>query len=110
MEITLITGTPDRVFEYVYDVVDKISKHRGICQFYVGRTNDLNATYSRHGCEEIIPIYRTESIRNAAAIEDELIKSFHAHHKCNNNASHSGGNWSGDYIQWVYVALWFNNN
>ena len=102
-----ITGIPDNVFAPLYDYVNQVSKNRNVAEFYLGRTNDLVATRSRHGCEMIIPMYQTSSTRNACVIEDVLIKSFYAHRKNSNHAAHSGGCSSEDYINYVYVALWF---
>lgn len=110
MNAILFTGTPNAVIDRVYDFVKTISKDKDICEFYVGRTNNLNATSSRHRCEAIVPIYKTDSIRYAASVENTLIQYFHSHHKCNNDACHSGGGWSGEYVNYVYVALWFENN
>ena len=102
-----ITGTPTNVFSPLCGFVEGVSKNRKIAAFYLGRTNDLVATSSRHGCEEIVPMYQTSSTRNACMIEDVLIKSFYAHRKCVNYATHSGGCTSEDYINFVYIAVWF---
>lgn len=102
-----LTGIPLNVITPLYDFTLKISKNRKVEEFYVGRTNNLVATKSRHGCEQIIPMYETSSTNNACIIEDALIKTFITHYKCSNNASHSGGCTSEDYINYVYIALWF---
>ena len=105
-----LTGTPNRVIKQIYDYVDSVSNDNDVCEFYVGRTTDLSATRRRHGCEEIIPIYESSSTDNAAIVEDTLIKSFYAHQKCSNTSTHCGGNCSPEYVSYVYLALWFENN
>ena len=76
-------------------------------EFYIGRTNDLTATSNRHGCDEIVPIYQSDSVANILAVEDKLIKTFVDLPKCSNDADNSGGNISEEYVNYVYVAVWY---
>jgi hypothetical protein len=86
--------------------VSKIATNPQIEEFYLGRANDLTTAKSRHKCDEIIPLYETSSADNAIEVENDLIKSFRTHRKCNNDATHGGGGASDEYINYVYIATW----
>jgi hypothetical protein len=75
-------------------------------EFYIGRTDDLTSTRSRHGCDDILDLYQTDSVENAMDVEHALINAFHTHRKCSNDAKHSGGGAQDYYINYVYVAIW----
>lgn len=102
-----VTGRPKEVIPSTSNLVQNISNALNVDQYYIGRTNDLTATKSRHGCEAIYSIYETSSPDNAQKVEDVLIKTFHSDPKCNNTANHGGGNKSWDFTNHVYVAVWF---
>ncbi|MBI4823834.1 MAG: hypothetical protein HY805_06355 [Nitrospirae bacterium] len=76
--------------------------------FKIGRSVDLSQRKSAHGCDEIIPLYETSSSENAIEVEDGLIKHFINHQKRSNDSPHGGGGTSDGYINYTYIALWFN--
>ena len=102
------TGKPDDAYNAVKNAVLGFAKRTNVKEFYIGRTVDTAATRSRHGAEEVVPLYETDSLAHAQDIEDWLINDFIDHPKNSNEAEHSGGGTSEDYRQFVYIALWFN--
>jgi hypothetical protein len=66
----------------------------------------LGGTQSRHGCDDILELYHTDSKENAMDVEDALVKTFHRHPKCNNDAKHGGRGISDYFINYVYIAIW----
>ena len=81
--------------------------HRDVKEFYIGRGVDPSERKSYHDSDDIVAIYFTDSVENAIAIEDALIKSFYNDPKCSNDAPHGGGGVSEEYGNYVYVAIWF---
>lgn len=102
-----IKGWPADVVNNLNNLISDIIRRREIKEFYIGRTNDCNATQSRHGCDEIFALYETNSSENAITVEDTLIRKFIGHPKCNNDNSHGGGGVSSEYIYYVYLACWY---
>lgn len=110
MNPAIITGWPGDVIQKLKQRVRYIVSKNEVVEFYIGRTNDLATTLSRHACDEIVPIYKSTSVDNISEVEDELIKTFIYHPKCSNDAEHSGGGISEGYINYVYVAVWGRQN
>ncbi len=102
-----LKGWPYQVLDELESIVRGIANHYNVAEFYIGRTNDIVTTKSRHGCEQIITIYETDSLINAEEVEDTLINEFLNHSKNSNDQEHSGGGTSKGYINFVYVALWY---
>lgn len=106
MNVKIETGWPNNIMvilkRKVRYIVDKVE----VKEFYIGRTNDLKATLNRHRCNEIVPIYQSDSIPNICVVEDELINTFISYSKCSNDADNSKGNISEEYVNYVYVAIW----
>lgn len=102
-----IKGWPTDVIPALKDIISQSIKRREVKEFYIGRTSDCNATKSRHGSDEIFPMYETESPDNAIYVEDSLIRTFIEHPKCNNDNNHGGGGASDEYINYVYLACWY---
>lgn len=101
-----MTGRPIVVIEDLRSIISYNIRRRAFDEFYVGRSVDLVATRYRHGCDLIAALYQTSSQLYAMDVEDYLIKTFHHHRKCSNDAIHCGGGGSGDFINFVYLALW----
>lgn len=101
-----LTGYPSQVLGKLKKVVKIISDLKIIETFYIGRTNNLQSTKSRHGCDDICAIYKTESSEHSLDIEDYLIKAYYNHPKIDNDMTHSGGNISDEYVIYVYIAIW----
>lgn len=106
MNPAIITGWPNDAIPKLKQRVRYIASKDEVAEFYIGRTNNLEAASSRHGCDKIIPIYKSTSVDNILEVEYELIKTFIHHPKCSNDANHSGGGTSEGYINYVYVAMW----
>jgi len=102
-----IKGWPIDVIEPLNELISSAAQNKNIKEFYIGRTNDLVATRSRHDADEVHPLYQTDSADNAIIVEDYLIKSFIKHYKCSNDNEHGGGGVSDDYINYVYLAVWY---
>lgn len=102
-----IKGWPSDVIEILESVILDIVQTPKVVEFYIGRTDNIPATKSRHNCEEIYPLYETDSADHAIEVEDALIKGFFSHSKCCNDVDHGGGGASDYYLNYVYIALWF---
>ncbi len=102
-----LRGWPSSEMSKLKARVRGISRRRAVSAFYIGRTVDLDATYHRHGCDDILPVYETASIGHASEVETELIRTFISHPKCDNDATHAGGGVSEEYVYYVYVAVWY---
>lgn len=102
-----IKGWPTDVIPALEDIISQSIKRREVKEFYIGRTNDCNATELRHGCDAVFPLYETNSANHAIDIENTLIKTFIEHPKCNNANNHGGGGASDEYINYVYLACWY---
>lgn len=102
----VLTGWPQKVIPKLKVKIDRLASEKSVKLFYIGRTSDIDATLSRHGCDDIIPLYQTSSFNNAADVEHELINYFYDYDKCDNDAPHSGGGVSEEYSDFVYVAIW----
>lgn len=103
----MVSGWPSDVIPALRGKVRQLVNHVGVIEFYIGRTTNLAASKSRHGCERIIPIYKTASADNAIQVEGILIASFFNHPNCSNDAPHSGGGVADGYTNYVYVAVWY---
>lgn len=106
MNLEPLTGWPTEVLPELEDLVQEIAADDNVTEFYIGRSNDPEAQKSRHGSDDIIPIYQSDSPDNAMDIERSLIKTFHRHKKCSNKAADERGAVSPEDIQYVYVAVW----
>ncbi len=107
MEKEPITGNPSIVLPELAKWISAIVNDNSVKEFYIGRTVDLDKRQSDHGCHKIKPIYKTDSTNNAITIEDDLIKRFYNSLKCSNESDHGGGGTSEEYVNYVYVALWY---
>ncbi len=80
---------------------------RKLREFYIGRTDNLAATRSRHDADDIIPLYETDSADNAIEVEEALIQAFYDYVKCSNENDHAGGGASDSFVNYVYIAMWY---
>ena len=101
-----IKGWPGEVVGILEDIIADIIERREVEEFYIGRTNNMVSTRSRHDCDEIFGLYETDSADNAIEVEHALIKTFFTHPKGNNDNDHGGGGASDEYVNHVYIALW----
>jgi hypothetical protein len=101
------TGWPSEIYRKLYSKVYDLANRPNVEEFYIGRSVEPHQNASRHGYDDIKPIYYTDSIDNAKEIESDLIEAFENHSKCNNEASDGRGNYASGYGQYVYVALWY---
>lgn len=105
-----LKGWPAYVIPVLKREVADLVRDPEIEEFYIGRTDNLTTSKSRHGCDEILALYETDSAENAMDVEDALIKAFYQHSKCSNGVDHSGGGASDYYINYVYIAIWNRRN
>jgi hypothetical protein len=108
--MTSITGRPKDVKRDVKHKIMDIIEDDDVDEFYIGRTVDLDKTLSRHGADDIFPVYETESVDYAIEMEDRMIDKFYDHEKCNNKQDHGGGGVSDNYRYYVYVAVWYEDD
>lgn len=101
------TGWPKNVFPSLVSVVSQIVENPNIREFYIGRGVDISDRSSAHGSDDVVPLYETNTYKNAILVEESLIQRFILHPKCNNKAPHGGGGTSESYKSYVYIALWF---
>ena len=104
----MIRGWPSNAIQVLKRKVRNVANNGRVYEFYVGRTTSLASSRSRHGCDDIVPIYRTSSAAHAMQVEDALIRSFRNHPKCSNDSPHSGGGVADGYANYVYVAVWYH--
>ena len=109
MDIQCLTGWPENVLPKLFKKMDLIANNKEVDEFYIGRSVDIGKRQSEHSCDEIIPIYSTDSIDNAIEVEKILIRKFINRKKCNNKAEDGRGNFSDDG-SYVYVAIWYLRN
>lgn len=102
-----IKGWPRGVIDNIDDIVSDLIRRQEVNEFYIGRTNNLTATISRHNADRILVLYETVSADNAIDVKNILIKTFFDHPKCSNDIGHGGGGASDEYINWVYIAIWY---
>lgn len=72
-----LTGWPKDVICPLVNIIASFVNQREIRLFYIGRSNNITETKSRHGYDNIVVLYRTDSADNAIAVEDILIKKFY---------------------------------
>lgn len=104
---TPLTGRPDEVLDDLEQIILEAIERDEISQFYIGRSADLHATQERHGSDEVIPLYETESADNASEVEDSLLRTFYNHPKCENESDHGDGGTFQELASNVYVAIWY---
>lgn len=102
-----IKGRPADVIGILQSVILGIIQKPKVEEFYIGRTDNITATKSRHDCDAIYALYETSSADNAIEVEDALIKAFFDHAKCSNDVDHGGGGASDYYVNYVYIAVWY---
>jgi hypothetical protein len=103
---TPLKGKPDEVLDDLEQVILEAIEQDEISQFYIGRSIDLEATQERHGSDEIIPLYESESADDAVEVEDSLLKTFYNHPKCENENDHDDGSIFLEFVIYVYAAIW----
>ena len=101
-----LRGWPANVVQPLVGRVERLIRSRSVAEFYIGRSSDLAATMSRHGCDAILELYQTSSPDNAMDVETALVDEFRAHRKCSNDAADSRGGVSEEYADSVYLAIW----
>jgi hypothetical protein len=103
---TPLKGKPDEVLDDLEQTIIEAIERDEISQVYIGRSIDLEATQERHGSDEIIPLYESESAENAVEVEDSLLKTFYNHPKCENESDHGDGSIFLEFAIYVYAAIW----
>jgi hypothetical protein len=104
---TPLKGSPDEVLDDLEQIILEAIERDEISQFYIGRSVDLDTTQERHGSDEIIPLYESESADNAIEVEDSLLKTFYNHPKCENESGHGDGGIFLGNVSYVYAAIWY---
>ena len=104
---TPLKGRPDEVIDDLEQVILEAIERDEIVQFYIGRSVDLDTTQGRHGSDQIIPLYQSESADDAIEVEDSLLKTFYNHPKCENESEHVDGGILLENVSYVYIAVWY---
>jgi len=104
---TPLRGSPDEVLDDLEQMILEAIERDEISLFYIGRSADLDTTQERHGSDEIIPLYESESADNAMKVEDSLLKTFYNHPKCENESEHGSGGIVLENVSYVYAAIWW---
>ncbi len=104
---TPLKGRPDEVLDDLEQIILEAIGRGEISQFYIGRSADLDATQERHGSDEIIPLYETESADNASEVEDSLLRTFYNHPQCENESERGAVGTFKEFVSYVYVAIWY---
>jgi len=104
---TPLKGRPDEVLDDLEQIILEAIEKEEIAQFYIGRSVDLDASQEHHGSDEIIPLYESESAENAIEVEDLLLTTFFNHPKCENESEHGDGGISPEFVNRVYLAIWY---
>ena len=102
-----LTGWPLNVVEEAAERVRQYADDESIDAFYIGRGVDLADRQNDHDADHIVPLYQSDSPDNAMDVEEMLIKTFIDHRKNENDAADARGGVSDDYVNYVYIALWF---
>jgi hypothetical protein len=104
------TGWPKDVMEALLARITNVVGFPFVKQFYIGRTNDTEATKSRHQADAVLALYGTGSTRNAIIVEDNLVHVFSIHPRNINDgdrASRRGDIVGVRTMNYVYLALWY---
>jgi hypothetical protein len=101
------TGWPADVLDDLAQYISETIEQETVDTFYIGRSGSLDSATSRHGCDEIVPHYETDSVQNAIELEGSLIEQFLVHEKCDNKTAHGGGGVSLEFVSYGYLALWY---
>ena len=104
-----VTGWPEAVIDELDGRVDGITENERVVEFYIGRTNNLNASLSRHDADDILPLYQTDSVDNAMDVEAVLLEKYITHPKCSNEVDDERGGVAEGDMQFVYVCVWLDD-
>ena len=102
-----VSGWPIQRIDDVIDLVKVIASDRRVKRFYIGRGVDLNDRRSKHDADHILATYETDSREHAMQIEEMLIPRFYEHPKNVNTALDARGGSSDEWVNYVYVAIWW---
>lgn len=102
-----LKGWPSDVIKTIFGWLFNTIDEQEIVAFYIGRTNDITSAKKRYGCDEIFTLYETDNADNAIDVEDALIKIFSTHPKCDNDFEDDEDKVSDEYLNYVYVAVWY---
>lgn len=103
-----LTGRPNEVLALLASWVHSIAGDRTVAEFYIGRAVDVARRKSDHGAHHILAIYQTDSAEHAMQVEETLIDVFYAHRKNSNDAADARGAVSTEFVNYVYVAVWWS--
>ena len=102
----MVTGWPNEVIQRLRNRVRRVANSDRVAEFYIGRTAYPTQTKSRHGADDLHPIYKTTSVNNSEVVEQALLDRFFDHPKCNNVSRDSRGGVADGNLHYVYVAVW----
>lgn len=101
-----VAGRPKESRETLTLRVRAIARLPFVKEFYIGRGADLSEKKSVHGSDDIVELYSAESVDNAIEVETALVRTYHSHPKCTNEAPKEGGATSHEPGSSVYMAIW----
>ncbi|HEY9166136.1 MAG TPA: hypothetical protein VIS48_08250 [Candidatus Kryptonia bacterium] len=104
-----LKGRPNRVIPILVHTIENVVSDDMVEEFCVGRSIDLDAAKTKHGCNSIVALYETESGANVIEVEDELIKKFRSHPKCGNVDQEVHAATSDKFANFIYLAVWYSD-
>jgi len=108
LDVSALSGWPDDVAGELDEVVKTIVRDARVAEFYVGRGVDLDQRASEHQADDIAALYETESPDHAMIVEEYLIGRFINHKKNSNTVVDARGGVSDEFVNYVYIAVWWN--
>ena len=103
-----IIGMPDDVISDVVDAVDDIVDDSYVEKFCFCTTDDYEKRAPGLGADDVVPVYKTESVNHAMDVEESLLDVFRDDPRCKNGDECGGGGASVDGVQYVCVAVWMS--
>jgi len=103
-----IKGRPEQVVPLLTITIENVVSADLVGEFCIGRTVDLDASSTKHGCNSILSLYETESPVDVVEVEDRLIEAFIHHPKCSNSDGDIKAATSEKFMNYVYVAIWYS--
>lgn len=104
-EFPVEEGSPTIAWPKVKQSITALLVARPKMDFKIGRTNNPEHRDSGHQSDELIEVYRTDSLDEVMEMETIAIRTFIDWEGCQNGPEDSRGN-SGPGVQSVYVAFW----
>lgn len=106
MELPL-TGTPKEVINELSSLMTLYVEEPTVEKFCIGITNNIVEAQSICGCDDIIPLYETNTLELAKNVETTLKNDYNKHEKCDNNHESPKFATNEKINYYVCISLWF---